>query len=215
MNGIEEHNKNIGIVILAAGASTRMGKPKQLLRYQEHSLLDHTIKVAIASVCQPVVVVLGAYAQLIQQEISQLPVQIVENLHWTEGMSSSIKVGIQAFSVAPFEINAAIIALCDQPYISVNIINQLVLAYHSTNLPIIACEYAQTIGVPALFSNRLFCELTTLKDKEGAKQVIKRYAQEVFRISFPEGATDIDTPENYAELLKGNKVKIALRTKLL
>ena len=215
MNGIEEYDQNIGIVILAAGASTRMGTPKQLLRYQERSLLRHTIEVAIASVCRPIVVVLGAYAQLIKSDISQLSIQIVENLQWNEGISSSIRAGIQELKTSYPEVKAVIVTLCDQPFISTEIINQLALAYHSANQPIIACEYAETLGVPALFSDRLFSELTTLKDKEGAKQVIKRYAQEVFTISFPEGATDIDTPENYAELLKGDKVKIALRTKLL
>lgn len=89
MSLVEEYNPNIGIVILAAGASTRMGTPKQLLRYQERSLLRHTIEVAIASVCQPIVV-LGVYAQLIKPDLSQLSIQIVENLQWNKGMSFSI-----------------------------------------------------------------------------------------------------------------------------
>ena len=87
MNDVDKYNPNIGIVILAAGASTRMGTPKQLLRYQERGLLRHTIEVAIASVCRPIIVVLGAYAQLIKSDISQFPIQIVENLQWNEGIS--------------------------------------------------------------------------------------------------------------------------------
>lgn len=201
MNGVAAYNPNIGIVILAAGASTRMGTPKQLLRYQERSLLRHTIEVAIASVCQPIVVVLGAYAQLIRPEISQLPVQIVENLQWNQGMSSSIKVGIQALKTSYPEVEAVILTLCDQPFISTEIINQLALAYHFANQPIIACEYAETLGVPALFSDRLFSELMTLTAGEGAKQIIKKHSEEVFSISFPEGATDIDTPKEYALLV--------------
>ena len=201
MSLFEEYKPKIGIVILAAGASTRMGTPKQLLRYQERTLLRHTIEVAIASVCQPIVVVLGAYAQLIEPDISQLPVQIVENLQWNKGMGSSIEVGIQALKTSYPEVEAVILTLCDQPFISHEIINQLALAYHSTNQPIIACEYAETLGVPALFSDRLFSELMTLKNGEGAKQVIKKHSQKVFSISFPEGATDIDTPKEYALLV--------------
>ena len=201
MNVVKEYNQNIGIVILAAGASTRMGTPKQLLRYQERSLLRHTIEVAIASVCRPIVVVLGANAQLIKPDISQLSIQIVENLQWTKGMSSSIQVGIQELKTFYLEVEAVIVPLCDQPFISTEIINRLALAYHSTNQPIIACEYAETLGVPALFSDRLFSELMTLKNGEGAKQVIQKHSQEVFSISFPAGATDIDTPKEYAELL--------------
>ena len=200
MNGVDKYNLNIGIVILAAGASTRMGTPKQLLRYQERSLLHHTVEIAIASICRPIVVVLGAYAQLIQPEISQFPIQIVENLQWNQGMSSSIRVGIGKLRTSNPEVEAVIITLCDQPFISTEIINQLALTYRSTNQPIVACEYAQTLGVPALFSDRLFSELMTLKSSEGAKQVIKKHSQEVFIISFPEGATDIDTPKEYAEL---------------
>ena len=201
MNKVEEYNPNVGIVILAAGASTRMGTPKQLLRYQERTLLRHTIEVAIASVCRPIVVVLGANAQLIRSDISQLSIQIVENLQWNKGMSSSIEVGIQELKTFSPELDAVIVTLCDQPFISTEIINQLALAYHSTNKPIIACEYGKTLGVPALFSDRLFSELMTLIGGEGAKQIIKKHSQEVFSISFPEGATDIDTPKEYADLL--------------
>ncbi len=202
MSLVEEYNPNIGIVILAAGASTRMGTPKQLLRYQESSLLRHTIEVATTSVCRPIVVVLGAYAQLIRSDISQLPIHIVENLQWTEGMSASIRVGIQELKTSYPKVKAVIVTLCDQPFISTEIINQLAMAYHSTNRPIIACEYAETLGVPALFSDRLFSELMALHSSEGAKQVIKKHSQEVFSISFPKGATDIDTPKEYADLLR-------------
>lgn len=109
MNGFKEYNPNIGIVILAAGASTRMGTPKQLLRYQERSLLRHAIEVAIASVCQLIIVVLGAYAQLIKPDISQLSIQIVENLQWNKGMSSSIRVGIQELKTSYPEVEAVIV----------------------------------------------------------------------------------------------------------
>lgn len=192
----------VGIVILAAGASTRMGTPKQLLLYREHSFLHHTALVAVASVCQPIVIVLGAYAKQIRPEISQLPVQVVDNLQWTEGMSASIRVGIKALEAFPGNIEAAVVALCDQPFISAQIINQLVEAYHTTGKPIIVSKYAGTLGVPALFSRSFFSELTTLRGGEGAKKVIKKHPHEVFSISFPEGAIDVDTPKDYEHLLK-------------
>lgn len=116
-------------------------------------------------------------------------------------MSSSIKVGIQALKTSYPEVKAVIVTLCDQPFISTEIINQLVKACYFTNKPLIACEYAETLGVPALFSDRLFSELMTLTGGEGAKQVIKKHSQEVFSIFFPEGATDIDTPKDYQQFL--------------
>lgn len=176
-----------------------MGTPKQLLLHQKHSLLRHTAEVAVASVCRPIVVVLGAYAEQIKHEVSQLPVQVVENLQWSEGMSSSIRAGIQAMKNQPNTVEAAAIALCDQPFICAQIINQLVEAYQTTDHLIIASEYAGILGVPALFSRNLFSELTNLKEAEGAKQVIRRYRQEVFHVPFPKGAIDIDTPKDYEQ----------------
>jgi molybdenum cofactor cytidylyltransferase len=97
-------------------------------------------------------------------------------------------------------LDAVAIALCDQPFVSPQTLNQLVEAYHLTGKPIIASEYAGTFGVPALFSRTLFSELMNLKNTEGAKQLIKRHIHEVFSIPFPNGAIDIDTPKDYEQL---------------
>lgn len=199
----------VAMIILAAGASVRMGTPKQLLSYRGRSLLRHITIEAIASVCEPIIVVLGAYAQQIRQEV-QLPVQVVENLDWNQGMSASIKSGIQELNTATNNIEAVVLAVCDQPFVSAQIINQLVEAYYYTEKPIIASEYSGTLGVPALFSHRFFSELRDLKETEGAKQIIKKYRYEVYCIPFPEGAIDIDTPNEYEKLKikgEGGRVK--------
>ena len=194
------NSSNIGLIILAAGASTRMGTPKQLLTYRGCTLIRHMAEVAIASVCQPIAIVLGANGERIKPEISQLPLQIVENQQWQEGMSSSIQVGLEAMLAVNQHLDAVAIALCDQPFVSPQTLNQLVEAYHLTGKPIIASEYAGTFGVPALFSRTLFSELMNLKNTEGAKQLIKRHIHEVFSIPFPDGAIDIDTPKDYEQL---------------
>ncbi|MEW6492994.1 MAG: nucleotidyltransferase family protein [Cyanobacteriota bacterium] len=190
----------IGLMILAAGASTRMGTPKQLLTYRGCSFVRHIIEVAIASDFQPIVVVLGANVERIKPEISQFPVQILENQQWEEGMSSSIRVGLEALLAMNQNLEAVAIALCDQPFISSQTFNQLVETYYITSKPIIASEYAGTLGVPALFSHTLFSELMTLKSTEGAKKLIKKHSHEVFSVPFPEGAIDIDTPSDYEKL---------------
>lgn len=194
-------NGAIGIIILAAGASTRMGTPKQLLLYHGRSLLRHTAEVAIASGCQPIVVVLGAYVEQIKPEINQLPVQIIENQHWAEGMSSSIRAGLNAAMTMEQTMEAVVLLVCDQPFISVQLIEQLVEIYHSTGKPIVASEYAETVGVPALFSNTLFSELMSLNAGEGAKQLIRNYIHNVALVCFPEGALDIDTPQDYEQVI--------------
>ncbi len=198
---IQTQRSNIAIIILAAGASTRMGRPKQLLLYQGRSFVQSAAEMAIASVCEPVVVVLGANAEQIRSQVNQLPVNIVENLNWACGMSSSINSGIQFLNSLSQKIEAVVIILCDQPFLSTQVINQLVNAYHSTKKAIIASEYAGTLGVPALFSERFFSELTTLKENAGAKKVIHNHLDQVFSIPFPQGNIDIDTPKDYEQLL--------------
>lgn len=195
----------VSIIILAAGASTRMGKPKQLLLYQGRSFLSHTIESAIASVCKPVVVVLGANSQQIRSEISQPFIQIVENPQWNLGMNTSIRSGILALANYSESVDAAVIAVCDQPFISAEIINGLVSAYYSSEKPIIASQYAETLGVPALFSRKFFSELANMNESVGAKYLIKKHRDQVFAFPFPQGKIDIDTPQEY-EQLQANKL---------
>src|SRR4028119_223468 len=154
------NSSSVGLIILAAGASTRMGTPKQLLLYQGRSFVRHIAEVANTSVCQPITVVLGANAERIKPEISQLPVQIIENQQWAEGMSSSIRVGLEALNAMNQNLDAVAIALCDQPFVSSQLLDRIVEAYRFTGKPIIACEYSGTLGVPVLFSRALFSELT-------------------------------------------------------
>jgi molybdenum cofactor cytidylyltransferase len=192
---------DIGLIILAAGASRRMGTPKQLLRYGGISLLRHTVNVALKSPCTPVIVVLGAYCEQIQPEVADLPIHSVQNPDWEQGMGTSIRAGVKALNRTSPNAVGVVVTVCDQPCLSVAAIAQLVDAYHLSNQPIVASEYADTVGVPALFDLVLSEELIALKGTEGAKQVIQRYGQEVFRISWPEGAIDLDTPEDYTKLI--------------
>jgi molybdenum cofactor cytidylyltransferase len=191
---------DVGLIILAAGASVRMGTPKQLLRYREQSLIGHVVQVANASVCQPIIVVLGAYSERIKPEINSEQVHIVENPFLAEGISSSIRVGIEALNVIKKEAKAVVLMVCDQPFISPQLINQLVEVHETTLKPIVASQYANTLGVPALFNRSLFAKLTTLSGTDGARQVIKKYLGEVLAIPFPEGVFDLDTPDDYEQL---------------
>lgn len=220
------NSSTVGLIILAAGASTRMGTPKQLLSYRGRSFVRHIVEVAIcadslgvatlsqqrgalraprnafaiASVCQPIAVVLGAHMERIKPEINHLPVQLVENQQWAEGMSSSIRVGLAALLAMNQNLEAVAIALCDQPFVSSQTLDQIVEAYRFTGKPIIASEYAGTLGVPVLFHRTLFSELMALKNTQGAKQVIRKNIDKVFSVPFPEGAIDIDTPNDYDQL---------------
>ncbi|MGD1701097.1 nucleotidyltransferase family protein [Dapis sp. BLCC M229] len=193
-------NKSIGIIILAAGASTRLGQPKQLLIYQEHSFIFNTVEIAVNSDCAPIVVVLGAYADLIFPEISNFPVKIVKNCDWQEGMNSSIKLGINNLKATQENLEAVLLMLCDQPFVSTQLIKKIIDVYYLTGKAIVACEYAATFGVPALFSAKFFPEMLNLKTAKGAKQIIKNYSYQVATVDFPKGEIDIDTFADYQQL---------------
>lgn len=193
----------IGIIILAAGASTRMGQPKQLLSVPHTSLLRQTVEAALGSQCQEVVVILGAHAESIRPTIAQLPIQIVENTQWVEGIGSSIRAGVQAIQTLSKLIDATIITTCDQPFLTSELFNQLIEAYRTSLKPIIACEYAGTVGIPALFDVRFFSELLSLQGDRGAKKLLMAHQDEVGCVPFPEGAIDLDTPEQVTQFLTG------------
>jgi molybdenum cofactor cytidylyltransferase len=157
--------------------------------------------IAIASNCPLITVVLGAHASRIRLEINDLPVHIVENLEWQAGMGTSIRAGMKSLLELEPALKAVIILLCDQPFISVSLINRLIAMYNSTSFSIITSAYSQVLGVPALFSDRHFHELITLNASAGAKQLIQRHLDQVHSIPFPEGAIDLDTPDEYQAFL--------------
>ncbi len=194
----------VGLVVLAAGASARMGTPKQLLRYQGQSLIQRVVEIAVNSVCQPIIVVLGANAEQIQPELAGFNVQVIRNLYWAEGISTSIRAGIAALTAKNPRIEAVVVCVCDQPLISTQLINQLVEHYQRSQPCIVASAYADVLGVPALFHHTLFSALTTLSGDVGARKIIQQHAQTALQISCPQGVFDIDTPADYATLAKIN-----------
>jgi len=188
-----------GVIILAAGWSSRMGSPKQLLPYRGRSLVRHAADAALESVADRVVVVLGGYADEVRNELKHLPVSIVENHSWQTGMSSSIRAGLQELLSAD-QIELVIIMLCDQPYVTADVLNKLVETQRATSKPIVASTYGTIRGVPALFARELLDELNSLTADEGARRIISAHPEHVATISFAQGAVDIDTPLDHQRL---------------
>ncbi len=193
-------NENV-IIILAAGASSRMNQPKQLLPYHQKSLLSHTIEEAQKSL-MPVIVVLGANAQQIKAGIGSMEVEIVVNEDWKSGMSSSIKAGLQKALANFKEMQNCILAVCDQPYISSILFQKLVDEKKESGKEIVASSYADTVGTPCLFDKKYFDELLNLEGDHGAKNILQKYRNDVASVDFENGKIDVDTKKDYEELLK-------------
>ncbi|WP_428661573.1 nucleotidyltransferase family protein [Runella sp.] len=193
----------IGIILLAAGESKRMGSPKQLLDIDGKSLLRRTAEVALATECYPVVMVIGANKARIAPEIINLPLTVIDNPMWPEGMSSSVKMGMAGLYMTYKDVDAVIMLVCDQPYISVSLLERMIEMYEAKKPLIVACKYGDQVGVPALFDRRLFDELLSLTGDKGAKPVIMNHLDETHLLTFEAGSVDLDTPEDYEAFQKG------------
>lgn len=196
----QEQPFRVGVAILAAGASTRMGSPKQLLKLAGKPLLLRAVESALASDAWPVVVVLGAYAEKIRPQLARLPVLVTENAAWAEGMAASIRAGITTLQQFSRSLDAAVIALCDQPAFSATTIAQLIAAQRSSGRSIVAARYSGRNGAPALFLREHFSTLTALTGEEGARALLNDDLSRVASVDLPQLALDLDTPADIAAL---------------
>ncbi len=187
-----------GAVVLAAGASTRMGAPKQLLELDGRPLVVRAAEAALASPAWPVVVVLGAHAESIRPALARLPVLIADNPAWAEGMAASIRAGIATLRQFSRGLDAAVIALCDQPAFSAATIATLVAAQRATGRSIVAARYGGRHGAPALFLREHFPALGALTGEEGARALLNDGPARVAAVDLPELALDLDTPADVA-----------------
>jgi molybdenum cofactor cytidylyltransferase len=190
-----------GIVVLAGGQSSRLGSPKQLLPYAGSTLLRHTVDVAIDADCGPVIVVTGANSMEVMQALTGLKIQLVENPGWQEGMASSLRVGLQEMLVAHPETDGIIFMVCDQPYVNKSVLLCLIGTQHTTGRAVAASSYHGKAGTPALFHHSFFEKLMELKGDKGARMIIAAHPNDVAEVTFEEGAIDIDTREDYEQLL--------------
>ena len=188
---------SVALLLLAAGASTRMGRPKQLLPYHGRTLLRHAAETAVATGCAPIVLVTGALHDELVGEVVDLPVQAVHNPEWQSGMASSIRAGLAAVAGA----SAVLIMLTDQPLVTPELLRQLLARQRQTQAPIIAAAYGDTLGVPAVFDQAMISRLLQLQGQQGAGRLIASLGAAVGRVPFPAGLFDVDTPEQYAALL--------------
>ena len=187
-----------GAIILAAGGSSRLGQPKQVLQHQGQSLLRRTITAAREAGCSPIAVVVGAERKRITEEVEG--VFTIENPEWQSGIGSSIRAALRELLRAFPHLETLILLACDQPFVSRDTIIGLKTKHEETKKPIVASAYASTVGIPALFHRTYFDKLFTLDNEAGAKSVILTHRADVAEFPFADGAVDIDTADDYRKL---------------
>jgi len=200
-----DRTPNIAILILAAGNSSRMNRPKQLLPWKNTFLLNHVIKIAQFISKENIYVVLGAHYDLIKPKIKKKDITLIVNNDWQKGMGKSIALGAQHIKNSYINFDAILILLADQPLFNKDYLKQLINKFQVGNHQIIASLYGtKTIGVPALFDHYYFNELSQLKLDIGARILIKTYIQNVKYIDANNFSADIDTKEDYELLYQAN-----------
>ena len=190
---------NICGLILAAGGSSRLGRPKQLVNAHGRFLLEKAIENALESGLEDVYVVLGASFEQVKASVKHLPVSIIRNEQWQEGIGSSISCGIRTIQ-REGNYDAVLIMLCDQLHITAHHLQALIVAFQHKKASIIATTYGNQIGVPALFDHQYFAHLQKLSGDIGAKKILHQYHESLHPIPFERAIIDVDTPEDLEKL---------------
>ncbi len=194
---------NIGVVILAAGESKRMGVPKQILPIFGVPMLKYLIDEVLDTEAHPVTVVVGANKTKIVPLLENIPIGIIDNPDWQNGMGSSIKMGLIGSYLITKGFDGLIFMTSDMPFVNAEVINQLIkTAIEFPDKTIIASKYAGTLGIPVLYKKERFEDILDMKPEHGAKQFFNKYPDEIVSVDFDLGAIDLDTKEDYYNFLQ-------------
>jgi molybdenum cofactor cytidylyltransferase len=188
----------VSILILAAGNSSRLGSPKQLVEFEGKTLIERTTETALA-ISDQVLIVLGGNSELILPKLERFTntISTIFNLAWQEGMGTSIRLGVEKLAE---ESDLILILLSDQPFVSRILLQNMLQIFADSQNPIVSCVYGNTLGVPILFHKSVFPELLKLNGDKGAKSFLYHYENKISTVDFPEGVIDVDTSEDVEKL---------------
>ncbi|MEY8021836.1 NTP transferase domain-containing protein [Muriicola sp. SD30] len=190
----------ITALILAAGASSRMGRTKQLLPWGNSTLLGNAVSTAHESGLEEILVVLGAKANTIKATLDSMPCQIVVNSDWEEGLGSSIRTGVSHIITSASIPDGILIMLADQPFVNADYLKKLIYHFKNGDGGIICSDYSKKLGVPAIFDSKYFTKLQGLSGDEGAGGIIKNHIDDSYGLEAGKITIDLDTHEDYISL---------------
>ena len=185
------------ILVLAAGASTRLGQPKQLVKLAGRPALHIVVSNAVAVAGHAVTVVVGAQAREMTHLLAHSPASVIVNRHWEEGMGSSLRFGVASL---PPACQAVMVLLGDQVAVTADDLKRLMSAWKGEESMIAASVYDQRVGVPAIFPRVCFSELSELRGDQGARKILERNNYRLVRVPMSNASIDLDTPEDLAAL---------------
>jgi molybdenum cofactor cytidylyltransferase len=188
-------------IVLAAGRSSRMGRPKQLLPVHDEPLIRHTLRRVLASSLDQVLLVVGHEADEVRAAVAGLPVESVANPDAAAGQSTSVRAGLAALSA---DVEAVVFILGDQPGIEPTVIDTLIAAWRVSGSPVAVPRYEDLLGNPVLFDRRVFPELAALEGDTGARPVVRTYHDSGELQVVPvtgQAPPDVDTEADYAALV--------------
>lgn len=192
--------KPVPAVIVAAGSSTRLGQPKQLVVIDGESLLQRAIRVACEAGAEPVFMVLGANRELIEGSLDIAAPKIIVNEHWEEGLASSIRAGVEAVKAEVADAQGVLLMSCDQPRVRAKHLLKMINAFSRVPEGAIASAYAGTRGIPAIFPVAAFGDLCGLRGDKGARGLLANPSWPVVEVPLEGGEVDIDRPEDLEHL---------------
>lgn len=187
---------NVLGAVLAAGASRRLGTPKQLLPWGGGTLLGHAAAAACGSRCERVVVIVGHRPDAMRLALAGMPIETLVNPDWEEGMASSVRMAVRTAS--DLAADGVLLSVCDQPSISPAVLDALLDRFECDPARAVASAYAGTVGVPAVFGSRWYPHLLALTGDAGARRVLRDHPDEISVIPWEDGAADVDNPEDAA-----------------
>lgn len=186
----------IAALLLAAGGSSRLGRPKQLVEVDGMSLVRRAAESVLAVGCRPVIAVVGHRHEEVVGQLDGLEIDTLHHPEWEAGMGTSLAEGARALQAIDLHLSGVLVSVCDQPALTAIVLQRLIDAYDGTAGRCVGSAYAGRVGVPAIFAAELLPRLAERTGDRGARDLLVARPERLVTVSWEEGAFDLDRPQD-------------------